>query len=411
MTLSMKPHASTQIVTGLVFAWILSLAAPALAQEPDPADWPAVLAEAEGQTVYWHAWGGDTRINDFIAWAGDRLSEDHGVTLEHVKLSDTADAVSRVIAEKAAGQVDGGAVDAIWINGENFIALKDQDLLFGPFAESLPNYGAVNTANDVIVTDFQEPVEGMESPWLLGQFVLYYDADMVLAPPRTPAAWLAHAEENPGRLTYPQPPDFTAGTFLKQMLISLEGETEPFLSPLDGPEDAARLDALFTYLDALHPHLWRGGRAFPAGAPALRALLSDGEIDVAFSNNPSEAAGAIATGELPGSTIAYTFDGGTIGNASFIAIPFNASAKAGAMVLSDFLLSPEAQARMQDPAVWGAPSVLDIASLDGAAAEAFAGADAVPGFPAPAELAVTIPEPHGSWLEAIETEWQRRYGG
>lgn len=398
-------------IRALAIAAALALPSAALAQEPDPTDWPAVLAEAEGQTVYWHAWGGDTRINDFIAWAGERIEEEHGVALEHVKLSDTADAVSRVIAEKAAGQLDGGSVDAIWINGENFISLKAQGLLFGPFAESLPGYAQVNTTNDVIVTDFQEPVEGMESPWLLGQFVLYYDEDVTPVPPRSPAQWLEHAKAHPGRLTYPQPPDFTAGTFLKQILISLEGDVAPFLSPLEGAEDEARLEALFTYLDALHPHLWRSGRAFPAGAPALRALLSDGEIDVAFSNNPSEAAGAIASGELPETVVAYTFDGGTIGNASFIAIPFNANAKAGAMVLADFLLSPEAQARMQDPTIWGAPSVLDIAALEGAAAEAFAGADDVPGFPAPAELAVTIPEPHGSWLAAIETEWQRRYGG
>ncbi|MEL6482899.1 MAG: ABC transporter substrate-binding protein, partial [Pseudomonadota bacterium] len=50
------------------------VAAPFVAQAepvPNPADWPSVLAEAKGQTVYWHAWGGDQRINAFIDWAGD----------------------------------------------------------------------------------------------------------------------------------------------------------------------------------------------------------------------------------------------------------------------------------------------------------------------------------------------------
>ena len=387
------------------------LVAPAAAQEPDPADWPAVTEAARGQTVYLNAWGGDTRINDFIAWAGDRLAEDAGVDLVHVKLSDTSDAVSRVIAEKAAGQTTGGAVDAIWINGENFIAMKNQGLLFGPFAEHLPNYAAVNTANEVTVVDFQEPVEGMESPWLLAQFVLYHDAAISPEPPRDPAAILAYAEANSGRLTYPQPPDFTGTTFLKQLLVSLEGSHEPFLDSFEGPDDQARLDALFAYLDALHPHLWRSGRAFPAGAPALRSLMADGEIDIAFSNNPAEAAGAIASGELPETVEAYTLDGGTLGNASFIAIPFNATAKAGAMVLANFLLSSEAQARMQDPQVWGAPSVLDIAALTGSDAEAFADAKSVPGFPPAEALRVTLPEPHGSWVTAIEAEWLRRYGG
>ncbi|HQE97017.1 MAG TPA: hypothetical protein PKY20_02370, partial [Methanothrix sp.] len=46
-----------------------------------------------------------------------------------VKLTDTAEAVTRVISEKAAGQDSGGSVDLIWINGPNFLAMKDQGLL------------------------------------------------------------------------------------------------------------------------------------------------------------------------------------------------------------------------------------------------------------------------------------------
>ena len=73
--------------------------------------------------------------NAFIGWVGDKVQDRHGVTLEHVKLADTADAVSRVLAEKAAGQDGGGAVDLIWINGKNFAAMKQNGLLYGPFAE------------------------------------------------------------------------------------------------------------------------------------------------------------------------------------------------------------------------------------------------------------------------------------
>ena len=34
-------------------------------------DWSAVLAEARGQTVHFNAWGGDDRINAYIAWVGE----------------------------------------------------------------------------------------------------------------------------------------------------------------------------------------------------------------------------------------------------------------------------------------------------------------------------------------------------
>ena len=59
----------------------------------------------------------------------------------------------------------------------------------------------------------------------------------------------------------------------------------------------------------------------------------------------------------------FVFSGGTLGNTHFVAIPFNSDAAAGAMVLADFLMSPEAQARKQDPAVWGDPTVLAVEKL------------------------------------------------
>jgi len=94
--------------------------------------WEDIRKTAKGQTVYWNAWGGSEEINAYISWVGSRVKEDHGVTLKHVKLASTADAVSRVLAEKAAGRSSNGSVDLIWINGENFAKMKENGLLFGP---------------------------------------------------------------------------------------------------------------------------------------------------------------------------------------------------------------------------------------------------------------------------------------
>ena len=120
-----------------IFAALLAPVA-ALA-EPSPADWSAVTAEARGQTVYWNAWGGDERTNAFIAWVSDQTEAQYGVTIEQVKLSNTAEAVTRVISEKAAGRDQDGTIDMIWINGPNFLAMKEQGLLHGPFVADLPN--------------------------------------------------------------------------------------------------------------------------------------------------------------------------------------------------------------------------------------------------------------------------------
>jgi putative thiamine transport system substrate-binding protein len=101
----------------------------------------------------------------------------------------------------------------------------------------------------------------------------------------------------------------------------------------------------------------------PESGPAQRQLLNDGEIDVLISFNPSEAATAIANKLLPPTARVFGMANGTIGNTSFVAIPYNAAHKEGAMVVANFLLDPVAQARQQDPAVLGNASVLDLAKL------------------------------------------------
>ena len=190
--------------------------------DPAPTSWSQALAQAKGETVYFNAWGGDPKINAFIAWAAGRLQADYGVTLRQVKLSDTGEAVARVLAEKTAGRSDGGSVDLIWINGANFAAMKRQGLLFGPFTQMLPNYRLVDVAGKpTTAVDFTVPVEGLEAPWGMAQIVFIYDTARVSDPPRSMAALLAWAEAHPGRFTYPAPPDFTGTTFLKQALYEL----------------------------------------------------------------------------------------------------------------------------------------------------------------------------------------------
>ncbi|WP_090028604.1 ABC transporter substrate-binding protein [Lutimaribacter saemankumensis] len=377
--------------------------------DPVPSDWTAVLDEARGQTVYWNAWGGSSTTNDFIAWVGRRVAEDHGVTLEHVKLSNTADAVARVLAEKQAGQDSGGAIDLIWINGPNFAAMKDAGLLFGPFAEQLPNWALVDVAGKPVQADFTVPTDGMESPWATAQVVFMYDtADM--EPLADMDALLAWARANPGRFTYPQPPDFLGTTFLKQALYGVLDDPSVLLAPVDAADYDAVTAPLWAFLDALTPNLWRQGKAYPQTGPRQIQLLADDEVSLAISFSPGEASTAIANGQLPDTVRTFVPDGGTIGNASFVAIPYNASAKAGAMVVANFLMSAEAQARALDPAYLGYGTVLDVAALPGDQRALFDGIDLGVATLSPDDLGPALPEPHPSWMTRIEADWIDRYG-
>jgi putative thiamine transport system substrate-binding protein len=370
--------------------------------------WAAIEKKARGQTVVFNAWGGSERINAYLGWAAEQVQAQFGVKLEHVKVTDTGDVVKRVRNEKLAGKSTDGSVDLVWINGENFLAMKRQAMLFGPWAESLPNFRFVDVEGKPTTRiDFAEPVQGLEAPWGMAQLTFYADQAKNPNPPRSTAALLAFAKANPGRITYPKPPQFHGTTFIKQALMDLSTNRAAFYKPFEPATFASLTEPLWRHLDALHPHLWRSGKQFPANAAAVRQMMADGELAMGLTFNPNEAANEIAAGRLPASVASYQFDSGTIGNTHFLAIPFNSKAKEAAQLVANYLLSPAAQARKADIKVWGDPTVLSAKKMNPSDAALFTASKA----PGQVErFASVIPEPHGSWVEPLEKEWQKRYG-
>ncbi len=390
------------------------LTAAANAGNPDPADWDGVLKDARGETVYWNAWGGSDNINAYIEWAGDQVEARYGVKVVHVKLQDTATAVAKVVAEKAAAKDEGGTVDLIWINGENFASMKQKGLLFTPgWAERLPNWKYVDVENKPTVTvDFTVPADGLESPWGMAKLVFFHDTARTPSDtmPGSVRELLEWAKAHPGKFSYPQPPDFIGSSFLKQALTELIADPAVLQKPVDEASFETVTKPLFEYLDKLHPLMWRSAKAFPKNYPAMKQLLADGEVEIIFAFNPAEASAAIKAKELPDTVRSFVFPGGTLSNTHFVAIPYNATSKAGSLVLANFLISPEAQARKQDPNVWGDPTVLAMDKLSADERATFEALDLGIATLTPAELGPALPEPHSSWMTRLEEKWIRRYG-
>ena len=298
-------------------------------------------------------------------------------------------------------------MDLVWINGENFAQMKREALLFGPFAETLPNFQYVDLAGKPTTRiDASIATEGMEAPWGMAQFTVFADGQRLPERPQNMAELLALAQRQPGRISYPRPPDFHGTTFLKQALSELSPNPQALREPVNASAPEQQTAPLWKFLDALHPALWRGGKQFPQNAAAIRQMMADGELLLAWTFNPNEAANEIAAQRLPATVVSWQFAKGSIGNTHFVAIPYNARAKAGAQVVANFLLSPAAQARKADIRQWGDPTVLNVAALPPADRALFS-ANAMPGQVA--TTAPTLPEPHASWVDALEKAWAQRY--
>lgn len=325
--------------------------------------WQAIKSEARGQTVSWFMWGGFPAANAYVnGYVANQVQTRFDITLKQVPVQDIAEVVSKLVVEKQAGRTT-GQVDLMWINGENFRTCKQYELLYGPFAERLPNRRYVDTSDPAIQNDFGEPVEGLESPWGSAQFVMIYDSTRTPKPPRTVVALLQWIRDHPGRFTYPAPPDFTGSAFLRHIFYHVAGPDSLWQHNYDNRAFRDAASQTYALLREQKPHLWRNGQTFPESPLRLSQMFADGEVDFSMSYHPAEASQMIQDGLLPPSTRTYVFEGGSIANTHFVAIPFNASAPAAAMVVANFLLSPEAQLHKADSRVWGDLPVIDFSLL------------------------------------------------
>ena len=401
-------------------ATALLLATPALAEIPAVSDGPArtalgwdeILAEARGGTVNWFMWGGSDSINRYVSdHVAAILKRDHDITLNRIGVTDAAEVVNMVLSEKEAGITTDGAVDLIWINGENFRSMRQADLAFCGYTGLLPNNVLVAWENPSIANDFGVPVDGCEVPWNTVQFAFAHDSAALPEPPQSMADLLAWIKANPGSFTYPAPPDFTGSAFVRHVFIHAAGGPESLL----GPFDQARFDVVaaktWGILNEIEPFIWREGQTYPTTLVQLNELFANGEVALTFNYDPSQFGLAVDAGIFPPTTRSFGLTDGTLANTNYTLIPFNAPNKAAAMVLQNLLLSPEEQLEKARPEVWGAAPAIDIARAGPEVEADFAALPTHPSVVPAGDLApYALPELQADWLTAIEAGWQAEVG-
>jgi putative spermidine/putrescine transport system substrate-binding protein len=374
--------------------------------------WDQIVEESRGGTVNWFMWGGSDTINAYVSgYVADRLKAEHDITLNRVPITDAAEIVNLVLSEKEAGVTDAGSVDLIWINGENFRSMKQADLAFCGYTGLLPNDALVNWDNPAIANDFGVPVEGCEVPWNTVQFAFAHDSAVVADPPRDMASLLAWIKANPGRFTYPAPPDFTGSAFLRHVFIHAAGGPDSLIGPFDQAKFDETAAKTWAILNEIEPFLWREGATYPTTVTQLNELFANGEIDFSFNYDPAQFGLAVQAGTWPETTRSFGLTDGTIGNTNYTLIPFNSPNKAAAMVLQNLLLSGEAQLEKAKTEVWGAAPAIEISRTSPEVQAGFAAIKTHPSVVPASDLArAALPELQADWLTAIEKGWTENVG-
>jgi putative spermidine/putrescine transport system substrate-binding protein len=377
--------------------------------QEEQTDWQGISFEdavvaAEGTEVSFFMWGGDAKINDWIdTFVADSVKELYGIRLKRVPM-DASVFVNKLYTEKIAGK-EQGTIDLVWINGENFKRAKQEGLLYGPYSEKLPSYDFVDPQR--VAFDFGFPVEGYEAPYGTAQFVFEYDSAKTGNIPETFDELFKWVKANPGRFTYPQPPDFTGSAFIRQVFYATTGGYGQYLEKFDEALYREKSPMMWDYLNALKPYLWQNGRTYPMEKAALDTLFERGEVDINMSYHQALAQSRIIDGRYPDTVKTFVMKDGSIANIHYTAIPFNAPNIPGGMVVSNFLLSAEAQYSKNLPENWGDFTVLDPSRLPEEDRSKFASID-LGSATLPLEILseYAVPEISPEYLELIEEDWE-----
>lgn len=341
--------------------------------------------------VRFYAWAGSAEVNAYIQWAKRELAEHHGIELQHVKVADISEAVTLLLAP---GAKDAGAIDLLWINGENFATLKQSGKLLGELPDKVANSRLLREDLHWQV-DFGTPVDGFELPWGIAQLQLIMRSNRLMPQQKvlSPTTLLSLAQQYPERFSYPKPPSFHGTSWLKALAFQLSQTPQALIAPAQEETKAAVLAPLWDYLDRLHPFLWQGGDEFPVSAGRQRQLFNQGVLDNSITFNPNEVKALQVQGKLSNDARSVSLGERALTNFHYLAIPVTSERQAAAIKVINFFLSPAAQRQKADPRGWGDPSVIQRVTTDAVTDP----------------LVSSHPEPHVSWNEILEREWLARY--
>ncbi|RDY26343.1 ABC transporter substrate-binding protein [Romboutsia weinsteinii] len=319
-----------------------------------------ILESAKGSTVNFYGYGGDEVMNKwFDSYVVKQMKERYDITVKRVGMN-IDEILNQLISEKQANS-DKGVIDLIWINGENFKTAKENDLLFGPFVDKLPNYqNYVDGNSDDVTTDFGTDVDGMEAPWGKAQFAVAVNSDKIKQHITDTKSLLEVLKENPGKFTYPALPDFTSSAFVRNVIYDIVGYENVAELPEDEEVVKKAIQPAMDYLNEIKPYLWNQGKTYPATTSQLDNMYSDNEVYFTMTYSPNSFLGRIESGEFSKATKIIEFNSGNLSNTHFLAVAQNSQNKAGAMVLADFLMSIDAQGSKTDSNNWGDATVLDM---------------------------------------------------
>lgn len=361
----------------------------------------------EKDEVTLYMWGGDAKVNSYVQdIAGNYVKEKDGIVLKAVPVVDIKDVVNKLIVEKQAGKSE-GSVDILWINGENFDALKKADLLEKGILAKIENGKYIKKS--ATLKDFGVDIDGDEVPWGEAQFNFIYDSKNGDVPFDSWESLKEYVKKNPDRFTYPNVSDFTGSAFVRNLVIDMLGYDN--IVKMSDEEFTQNLQVVWDYLNEIKPYMWREGETYPESVGKLDLLYSTGEVDISMGYTVNKVNSKIEEGDFSETSKSFLLKRGTLFNNHYLAIAKSSKNKEKALKVIDAMVSTQLQYEKQLPKNWGDFTILDIEKLNSEEKEKFTKLIENPNTPSLKELQEKrVLELSPAKLLIIEKEWIEKVG-
>ncbi|PID79778.1 MAG: hypothetical protein CSB19_01835 [Clostridiales bacterium] len=311
--------------------------------DPQEKAWQLIADSAAETAVSFYTWTEDRGAWQWFEQSvSSKVKNAHGIDFNVVKLP--YDQVYDLLVEDKANERTVGKIDLLWLNEAEFKELQQKGLLYGPFVKKLYNYQTHYCDDDLnCIYCGDAPTDGFLVPFNVNTLNYFYDKDVVFDRLNSLESLAEFLEANPGKFTYPEPSDPIGGAFVRSVILNFSPIKSFVKEDLDEAQLAELIEPGMSYLQSISKNLYAGGETYPQTAAEMDNLFAEGKTLVTMSYDYMYGDKMSGQSIFPYGTHPLFLMKHNVNKVNYLAIPFNAANKSGAMATINTIIDKELQ--------------------------------------------------------------------
>jgi putative spermidine/putrescine transport system substrate-binding protein len=337
-------------------------------------DWELIEESATNTTLNLYVTDDDEGMREWLSgYLASHLRNKYNIDLS-LKILSFEDIVT-TLENEVLNEVSNGSIDLLLLKDNEFSMLLDKEYLYDEITSKLPNYESnINIIESDIISEHGTPLGELGIPFGRQQLVLSFDEDALETYPVDLMALKEFLEETPQTFTYANPmTDNTGSEFLRTVLYELVGTEMDRLMNKDISLEEVETIIMpgISYLKEIDDLILKEDGKYFTKQSDIDYMYKEGQLLFSMSDRFGYINEAVNEELYPDGAKSFVFDGGSIMDTTYLAIPKNASNKTGSLIAINELISVELQLHKYLPSNFGNLPILDMNLMSEADYEQF----------------------------------------